>query len=69
MTAFQSARLEGEVENTKDPVKELVYLVVKTILRQEEMEVNWHKLKGHCHAIWQLYKKLEGVFPSIEFQY
>ena len=25
-------------------------------------------LKGHCHAIWQLYKKLEGVFASIEFQ-
>ena len=24
-------------------------------------------LKGHCHAIWQLYKKLEGVFASIEF--
>ena len=19
-------------------------------------------LKGHCHAIWQLYRKLEGVF-------
>ena len=25
-------------------------------------------LKGHCHAIWQLYKKLEGVFASIEVQ-
>ena len=25
-------------------------------------------LKGHCHAIWQLFKKLEGVFSSIEFQ-
>ena len=25
-------------------------------------------LKGHCHAIWQLYKKLEGVFASIEIQ-
>ena len=24
-------------------------------------------LKGHCHAIWQLYKKL-GVFASTEFQ-
>ena len=22
----------------------------------------------HCHTIWQLYKKLEGVFASIEFQ-
>ena len=21
-------------------------------------------LKGHCHAIWQLYRKLEGVFSS-----
>ena len=31
---------------------------------------SWHALtlKGHCHAIWQLYKKLEGVFASIEFQ-
>ena len=33
----------------------------------------WHSpelsslLKGHCHAIWQLYKKL-GIFASIEFQ-
>ena len=26
------------------------------------------KLKGHCHAIWQLYKRLEGVFSSIKFQ-
>ena len=25
-------------------------------------------LKGHCHAIWQFYKKLEGVFASMEFQ-
>ena len=25
-------------------------------------------LKGHCHAIWQLYKKLEGVLASIKFQ-
>ena len=25
-------------------------------------------LKGHCHALWQLYKKLEGVFASVEFQ-
>ena len=33
----------------------------------------WHSpqlsslLKGHCHTIWQLYKKL-GIFASIEFQ-
>ena len=20
--------------------------------------------KGHCHSVWQLYKKLEGVFLS-----
>ena len=25
-------------------------------------------LKGHCHATWQVYKKPEGVFGSIEFQ-
>ena len=24
-------------------------------------------LKGHCHAIWQIYKKL-GLLASIEFQ-
>ena len=35
----------------------------------------WHSpqlsslLKGHCHTIWQLYKKLHvGIFASIEFQ-
>ena len=27
-----------------------------------------HSLKGQCHPIWQLYKKREGVFASIEFQ-
>ena len=26
------------------------------------------KNRKHCHAIWQLYKKIEGVFASIEFQ-
>ena len=25
-------------------------------------------LKGHFHAIWQLYKKLQAAFTSIEFQ-
>ena len=25
-------------------------------------------LKEHCHAMWQLYKKLEDVFASVEFQ-
>ena len=32
------------------------------------LETNMQVLKGHFHAIWQLYKKLEGVFASIEFQ-
>ena len=26
------------------------------------------RLKGHCHAIWQLYKKPKSVFASVEFQ-
>ena len=26
-------------------------------------------VKGHCHAIWQLYKKLEDVFASIELHH
>ena len=25
-------------------------------------------LNGHCPAIWQLYKRLENAFASIEFQ-
>ena len=47
-------------------------------LKLRTVNVSWHTLlwlccylkllKGHCHAIWQLYKKLEGVFASIEFQ-
>ena len=32
------------------------------------VEMDKSKLKGHCHAIWQLYKKPEGVFASMEFQ-
>ena len=25
-------------------------------------------LKGHCHTIWQLYKRLEVAFASIKFK-
>ena len=32
------------------------------------IHLNVPLLKGHCHAIWQPYKKLEGVFASIEIQ-
>jgi len=37
---------------------------------KNEGSMSWfaHALKGQCHAIWHLYKNLEGVFPSIEFQ-
>ena len=28
----------------------------------------WASLKGHRHAIWQLYKRLEGAFALVEFQ-
>ena len=35
---------------------------------RSKKEIIWmNALKGHCHAIWQLYKKL-GVFASIECQ-
>ena len=34
-------------------------------LLERAREVN---LKGQCHAIWKLYKNLEGVFASTEFQ-
>ena len=30
--------------------------------------VSRRSLKGHRQAIWQLYKRLEGAFASIEFQ-
>ena len=33
-----------------------------------QLTIPGQTLKGHCHAIWQLDKKLEGVFASIEFQ-
>ena len=33
-----------------------------------ELMLEHKPLKAHCHSIWQLYKKLEGVFASIEFQ-
>ena len=28
----------------------------------------WATLKRHCHAILQLYKRLEGAFALVEFQ-
>ena len=34
----------------------------------EVIENGLSNLKGHCHTIWQLYKRLEGAFTSIEFQ-
>ena len=37
-------------------------------LRSDCEVYNTSTLKGHCHAIWQLYKKLGGVYASIEFQ-
>ena len=42
------------------------YVVKSHIIGSFQIEVAL--LKGHCHAIWQFYKKLEGVFASIEFQ-
>ena len=30
--------------------------------------ISYGWLKAHCHAIWQLYEKLGGVFASTEFQ-
>ena len=48
-----------------------------SFLKNSQVQINFklnkkkeydYLLKGHCHAIWQLYKKLEGVFASIEFQ-
>ena len=46
----------------------LVASTLVSITAQQNMKLELYSLKGHCHAIWQLYKKLEGVFASIEFQ-
>ena len=35
---------------------------------QENNQEGKTGLKGHCHAIWPLYIKLEGAFASIELQ-
>ena len=38
-------------------------------LREElHLKVNETLMQGHCHAIWQLDEKVEGVFASIESQ-
>ena len=34
----------------------------------EQLKYDVWLLKGDCHAIWQLFKKLKGVFASVEFQ-
>ena len=41
-----------------------VFFQLKSVI----IHVGLQTLKRHCHAIWQLYKKLEGVFASIEIQ-
>ena len=51
------AHQEYRYVNNKQEERKLFYFVIVTVV-----------LKGHCHDIWQLYKKLEGVFASIEFQ-
>ena len=35
---------------------------------QQKLDSLKQALKGHCHAIWHRYKKLEDVFASIEFK-
>ena len=43
-------------------------LFIRTRLHSASIQFKQYQaLKGHCHAIWQLYKKL-GDFASIEFQ-
>ena len=34
---------------------------------QPSLSLSWSSLKGHCHAIWQLYKKLKDIFASTEY--
>ena len=41
---------------------------LKYLHQPSNFVLNILTLKGHCHAIWQLYKKLEGVLASIEIQ-
>ena len=56
-------------ERTRNKLYGFIYLAAR-LARQwmKERGMSCMELKGHCHAIWQLYKKLEGDFASIEFQ-
>lgn len=42
-------------------------LTLSSLLERVAFLGKYINLKGHCHAIWQLYKKLKGTFTSIEF--
>ena len=47
------------------------HVIISRAVDESNYTSGWmvsYVLKGHCHAIWQLYKKLDGVFASIEFQ-
>ena len=54
---------------TKQLVSDLIQqLEDGSSIRQHNSGLCSINLKGHCHALWQLLKKLEGAFTSIEFQ-
>ena len=73
----KSANLMCPVRSTRT-LSGLISLVKRQTQRKINNEINtiyWKlsvamadSLKGHCHDIWQLYKKPASVFASVEFQ-
>ena len=51
--------------NTKTPITYIYTQGIPSLIIGTSL---MYSLKGHCHAIWQLYKRLECIFASIEFQ-
>jgi len=57
-------QLKGEqLDNPK-----ILYVIIISKYVDASTEKLYPSLKKQCHAIWQFYKKLEGVFALIEFQ-
>ena len=56
--------LLAQLQNLKSKIKSQASIHCHRISKNIIQNV----LKGHCHDIWQLNKKLEGVFASMEFQ-
>lgn len=61
MTSVHPDQSEGEVENPEDPIKELIRLVINTILREEGLELMYDIVGYRRNLSQQIFKHLSDL--------